>query len=92
MVKWIACTQEEYQKIIEENGGIDNFVVFSCYTEIAGFPRIFRDSIAEEDDVYTEWGRPNDTEPLVASRRCGTLTKPKWEYFRNDETERRPKP
>lgn len=86
MTTWEKITVEEYQEIIAENGGIYKLTVFGAYTELEGYVKINMTGIAREDDVYTEWGRRDDDEPLVSSRRQGHgHENSRWTFRKNTD-------
>ena len=76
---WVEISRDEFHKIIEENGGIDNLKVYGAYSEIPGFVKINKTGIVTEYVFYTEWGTKDGVMPLVSERKHGDVwTFRKW--------------
>lgn len=76
-MKPVQIDLAECKEIIKAEGGLENLTTFGCYTYLKGDARA-DGRIANERDVYTEWGRRGDEEPLVAVHTQGEVTK----YYR----------
>ena len=70
----IEITEEECKQIVEIEGGLEVLTVFSCYTYPKGCARA-DGRIAQEKEIYTEWGRKEDDTPLIAIHTQGNITK-----------------
>lgn len=70
----IEITEEECKQIVEIEGGFEVLTVFGCYTYPKGCVRA-DGRIAQEKDIYTEWGRKEDDTPLIAIHTQGDITK-----------------
>lgn len=64
----------EYREIIKAEGGSDNLTVFGCYTYMRG-DVMASGRVTGVKNIYTEWGRRGDEEPLVAIHTIGDVTK-----------------
>ena len=72
-MKPVQIDLAECNEIIKAEGGLENLTVFGCYTFMKGSARP-DGRIAVENDIYTEWGRSGDEEPLVAVHTQGDVT------------------
>ena len=55
----IKITKEEFEKIVNDNGGFDNLQIFGVHTAIEG------DQFTPNGEIYTEWGLKGAKNPLV---------------------------
>ena len=76
-MKPVEITPAEFSRIIVAEGGLKALTIFGCYTYLKGDTRA-DGTVAKERDVYTEWGRRNDDNPIAVVHTQGDITK----YYR----------
>jgi hypothetical protein len=78
----VQITLEECKRIIVTEGGLETMTVFGCYTYLKGDARA-DGRVANENDIYTEWGRRDDNNPLIAIHTQGDVTS----YFKFEHSD-----